>query len=136
MSLHQLLQECGGYDDGAGSDMDVCIGNDAPPAGSASAPPAGSTSAPLAGSTSSSLPQEDQAQGAGESADVSDGDGARPLREPSEERETPRTPTSAAGGAGGQGPEANDRTPTVSLPSVVCAFHGCTTCRYAKRSRR
>ena len=65
MSLHQLLQECGGYDDGAGSDMDVCIGNDSPPAspaGSASAPPAGSTSAPLAGSKSSSLPQEDQAQ--------------------------------------------------------------------------
>ena len=94
MSLNQLLQECGGYDDGAGSDMDVCIGNDsppAPPAGSASAPPAGSTSAPLAGSTSSSLPQEDQAQGAGDdadhpvdvdssphnqSADVSVGDGA------------------------------------------------------------
>ena len=122
--------------------MDVSIGNDsppAPPAGSASAPPAGSTSAPLAGSTSSSLPQEDQAQGAGDdadhpvdvdssphnqSADVSDGDGARPLREPAEERETPRTPTSAAGGAGGQGPEANGRTPTVSLSSVVCAFHG------------
>ena len=40
MSLHQLLQECGGYDDGAGSDKDVCIGNDSPPA-----PPAGSASA-------------------------------------------------------------------------------------------
>ncbi|CAB1104350.1 unnamed protein product [Ectocarpus sp. CCAP 1310/34] len=152
MSLHLLLQECGGDDDGAGSDMDVCIENDGPPA-----PPASSSSPPLAGSTSSSLgssmPQEYQAQGAGDdpdqpvdvafqaqgagedpdqpvdvaldssphspSADVADGDGARPLCEAAEahpalqERETPQTPTSAAGGAGGEGPEA---TPTAGSP--------------------
>ena len=78
--------------------MDVCIGNDSPPAGSTEvfggndSPPAGSTSFP---------PQEDQAQGAGDdvnhpmdvtldssphaqSTDGSDGDGARPLREAAE----------------------------------------------------
>ena len=130
MSLHQLLQECGADDDVAGSDMDVCIGNDSPPAGSTEvfggndSPPAGRTSFP---------PQEDQAQGAGDdvdhpmyvalgsspdaqSKDGSDGDGARPLREAAEERqerETPGTPTKAAGGAAGPGPEAGGRIPTV-----------------------
>ena len=132
MSLYELLHNCGAYDevdDSPDSDMDVCVGDENPPAPApAPASPVGSASTSALSATVPpySLPQEDQAQGSGDNADhpvdvdldcghcsphsssrsssqsldVCDGDGARPLRLPADPAERP-TPRTPTSSAGG-----------------------------------